>query len=75
MSLCTSMATSYTVWPRRTVNGRSLSGGRPGAFVYTRTTPRLSNSQPFLGHPVVGNVIALKETGQHLVVVAVQGAG
>jgi hypothetical protein len=32
-SLCTSRATSSTVCPRRSVKGRSRSGGRPGTFV------------------------------------------
>src|SRR5262245_1988990 len=32
-SLCTNRATSSTVCPRRNVNGRFRSGGRPGTFV------------------------------------------
>src|SRR5262249_32294313 len=32
-SRCTSRARSSTVWPRRRVNGRSRSGGRPGVLL------------------------------------------
>src|SRR5262249_16766528 len=43
-SLCTSPATSATVWPWRMVYGRSRSGGRPGALVAHLERPFLDTS-------------------------------